>query len=114
MGGPVVDRSEAARAPHSRRGRVAAVVFVILVVVLCGGVGGGSAITATHCCLGQAARRAGGAHCNNDEEVGERATAGAGNGDESIEAARGQTTINQKVAAKSLCNKLNITKEKSS
>jgi hypothetical protein len=30
MDGPV-DQSEAARAPHSRRGRVAAVVFVILV-----------------------------------------------------------------------------------
>ena len=88
MGGPVVDRSEAARAPHSRRGCVAAVVFVILVVVLCGGVGGGSAITATHCCLGQAARRAGGAHCNDDEEVGKCATAGAGNGDESIGSAR--------------------------
>ena len=89
MGGPV-DRSEAARAraPHSHRGRVSVVVFVILIIVIDGGVGGGSGITTTRRCRGHAACRAGGAHCDDDEEVGERTTAGAGNGDESRGSAR--------------------------
>jgi len=49
MGGPV-DRSKAARAPHSRRGRMVAEAFVNLIAVHGGGVGGGIGITATHRC----------------------------------------------------------------
>ncbi len=49
--GPV-DSSEAARTlhSHSRRGRVAAVVFVVVFVVLGGGVGGGSGSTVSRRC----------------------------------------------------------------
>ena len=101
MGGPE-DPSEAARAPHSHRGRVSVVVFVILIIVIDGGVGGGSGITTTRRCRGHAACRAGGAHCDDDEEVGERTTAGAGNGDESRGSERGKKKINQKLAAKML------------
>ncbi len=38
-----VDRSEAARTPHLRRG-----VIFVFIILLGGGVGGGSGITATH------------------------------------------------------------------
>ena len=44
--GPV-DRSEAVRMPHLRRGHAAAVVF-FFIVLLGEGVGGRSGITATH------------------------------------------------------------------
>jgi hypothetical protein len=79
--GPLVDQSEAAKTTYSRGGHAAAVVSIV-VVVLSRGIGGGSGSTAT-CCREQAANGAGGAPCNYDEEVGKRATVGAGNGGKS-------------------------------
>ena len=70
MGGPV-DCSEALRVPHSCRGCMAVVR--------------------------QAACRAGGAHHDDDEEVSEHATAGAGNGDECRGSARAASEIDSKV-----------------
>ncbi len=71
----------------TRRGCLLAVVLVV-VVVLGGGVGGKSGSTPAHCRQGQTACSAGGARRNNDKEVGERATVGAGNGGKSRGCAR--------------------------
>ena len=71
---------------HSRRGRRVA-----------------SGSAAARCHQGHVACSAGSASCDNQEEVGELATVEAGNGEWLVaeaEAARGQTTINQKVSAK--------------
>jgi len=113
--GPV-DRSEATRTPHSRHGYAAAVVFVSS-SFLVGALGAGvaslppinvedrHAVLAVH--VGMMARR-----LANTKRRGQATVAKA-------EAARGQTTINQKVAEKmfkiilGLSNILNIIKENS-
>ena len=113
-----MDQSEAARTPYSHRGCASAVVLV-LIVVFGGGVGGGSGSTAACRRRGQAARGADGACRNDNEEAGECTRRGQATVAKA-EAAQGQTSINQKVAAKmfnillGLCNILNIPKENSS
>ena len=71
----------------TRRGCLLTVVLVV-VVVLGGGIGGESGSTLARCRQGQTACSAGGAHCNDNKEVGEHATVGAGNGGKSRGCAR--------------------------
>ena len=61
--------------PHLRRGHVEMVVFIVVVVLGWAEVSAPPPIVIKD----NAACGAGGTHCNDDKEVGERAMAGAGN-----------------------------------